>query len=1265
VSLKVSQPRRGAFISYARADGESAARALHGRLGVDAPDIPAWLDRYDIEGGVGWWNQIEQELERAEFLLLVMTPAAIRSENMRNEWRSARQRGVCVYPVKGVPDPQLDYASLPNWMRKVHFYDLEVEWEKLLAHLRRGCRVTRVTFMAPPLPASFVARPHQSAQLLALLATSDGRDPAGVAVTLRGPGGFGKTTLAAALCHDDRILDAFDDGILWVTLGQNPNLLNELVKLYAALTGERPGFVDVEDATRELALRLEGKNCLIVIDDVWSSADLRPFLQGGNGCARLITTRRFDLASDARRVDVDRMSAAEALELLLARAGSTPPDTEPCERLIERLGEWPLPIMLAGSAMRQRIERGDTIAGAVAYLSRALDKRGIAAFDRQPTAAREDAVVRTVGASLDLLGPDDQRRCAELAVLQPGAAHPLTALATLWQLDDLDTEDLARKLDDLALVTFDLRSATLRMHDVLRGFFAERLADAAAVHQRLLDGWGDPYSLSDPYEWRALAYHMRRAGRQEALRALLLNPRWLDAKLRATDIHALIVDFEQTEGDGVLELLRDALRLAAPSLAADPAQLQTQLTGRLQLRDEPDIVALRAAVRDTAAGPWLQLLHPTLDTPGGFLFMTLVGHNAAVTSLAVDEEWRWLLSGSNDETIRVWDAGNGQLIRILDHAQAAFRRSVRAEVWELAVSHDGRMALAGAADGFIYVWDVVHGTPQPRFSREAGRAISAVALSADGRIAVSASRDRTLRVWNAPARVLACVLSGHQDEVTSVAISAAGTRAASGSDDATVRLWNVSTGALERTLEGHTAGVNAVALSADGCHVLSGSSDRTVKLWEASTGSCVRTLPRHDASVTSVALAAAGWRALVGTSDRHVTLWDLHNGHLLARLDGHSDSVTAVCIDDAGIRAATCSNDTTVKLWQLDDLRAARSTDADAGVVQVVVFSPDGRLCASASDDGPVTIREVGSGRVVRRIDATPAPARALAFTPDSSCILSAGGGQYWLWRIDTGEGTWMPVRHAAPVDCSALSAVARYLTTSCADRFVYIWDVPSGGLIDRFGTRRLFTHVITPAPKRQTLPDTEECRDTYLAGESVYDVVVASMSGDGAYAIFSARKHDPDGACLLVLNIGTGEIQSMAVPQKVPVKAFTIDADATRLLWARADHTIELWDLHRNERITTMRGHTDKVEAVRLSCDGRRAFSCGRDRTVRVWFVDTGEQIAAFTADAPLRGLAVAPADDVIAAGDVAGRVHLLRLVSPSPSVSPVRDTGSAEPEF
>ena len=71
--------REGIFISYARSDGEVAARELHARLAKDAPDVDAWLDRFEIEGGVGWWKQIDLELERAEFLLLVMTPAAARS----------------------------------------------------------------------------------------------------------------------------------------------------------------------------------------------------------------------------------------------------------------------------------------------------------------------------------------------------------------------------------------------------------------------------------------------------------------------------------------------------------------------------------------------------------------------------------------------------------------------------------------------------------------------------------------------------------------------------------------------------------------------------------------------------------------------------------------------------------------------------------------------------------------------------------------------------------------------------------------------------------------------------------------------------------------------------------------------------------------------------------------------------------------------------------------------------------------------------------
>ena len=414
-----STPRQGAFISYARADGQAAAFALLSRLQADAPDVPAWLDRQQMEGGVGWWAQIEQALDRAEFLIVLMTPAAMRSVHTRQEWRAARQRGVCVYPVMGVPADELDFNELPAWMRKRHAYDPAHEWPTLLAHLRRGCEATRVPFMAPPLPAHLVPRPRETEALLGLLLQPETDGPVAITTALRGAGGFGKTTLAIALCHHDRCIEHFDDGILWVTLGQAPNLLNELIKLHAALTGERPGFVDVEDAARELARCLEHRHCLLVLDNAWSAAHVRPFLQAVGAGSCLITTRLFELVQDAQRVDVDRMTGAEGLQLLRVRLGPAAPagpgaEDEALRRLVARLGEWPLPIKLAASTMRQRIARGDTLAHALDYVGRALDKHGPTAFDDT-----EQAVGATLRASLAMLDDAAQQRCAELAIFTP------------------------------------------------------------------------------------------------------------------------------------------------------------------------------------------------------------------------------------------------------------------------------------------------------------------------------------------------------------------------------------------------------------------------------------------------------------------------------------------------------------------------------------------------------------------------------------------------------------------------------------------------------------------------------------------------------------------------------------------------------------------------------------------------------------------------------------------------------------------------------
>ena len=532
--------RHGVFLSYARSDGEAFANALRKRLNQDLPSLPVWQDRPEIEGGVGWWRQIETALERVEFLVSVMTPAALASEVTAREWRAARQRGVCVFPVQG---PGFDFADprLPRWMARAHFYALDTQWETFLAHLQRGCQTNRVPFMAPDLPIGFVQRPKQFEALRALLLEGERKNSVAITTALTGAGGFGKTTLAAALCHDEEIIQAFDDGILWTTLGETPDLADALAKLHAGLTGERPAFKDAEDAATSLAERLEGKNCLVVIDDVWDPAHLEPFLRGGPGCARLITSRLLQVATDvqAQRLLVDEMSASEAVAMLTARLPGPPPDPAPFQALAQALGEWPLLLRLAASAMAELVELGSSVAEALATILDDLAEGGITSWDRDSPSDRNAAVAQTLQPQ-----PQTAGRCRAGALQEFGGVS-------------------GRRTDPPASGLGALGAGRQQQpppggeagHGLPAGVQPRRWPDpppGCAAHLPRPNPWPSsagpgpgrpdrclgesPHQLPHPYAWRWVGYHLEAAGRQSQLDGLLLDLSWLQAKLNATGI---------------------------------------------------------------------------------------------------------------------------------------------------------------------------------------------------------------------------------------------------------------------------------------------------------------------------------------------------------------------------------------------------------------------------------------------------------------------------------------------------------------------------------------------------------------------------------------------------------------------------------------------------------------------------------------------------------------------------------------------------------
>jgi hypothetical protein len=198
------------------------------------------------------------------------------------------------------------------------------------------------------------------------------------------------------------------------------------------LSGERPGFTNLEAAISRLVELLADRDILLVIDDVWSRDHLRPFLQGGPRCARLITTRNLDtLPANTHTVKVDAMRPAEAIEMLRAGlpASSLAEYDDQLRWLATRLGEWPLLLGLVNGALQDRVNNANQpLPDAIAYVNRALDKRGLTFFDARDTESRNQAVAKTIGVSLELLNPAERARYAELAVFPEDSNIPLATL---------------------------------------------------------------------------------------------------------------------------------------------------------------------------------------------------------------------------------------------------------------------------------------------------------------------------------------------------------------------------------------------------------------------------------------------------------------------------------------------------------------------------------------------------------------------------------------------------------------------------------------------------------------------------------------------------------------------------------------------------------------------------------------------------------------------------------------------------------------------
>lgn len=269
----------------------------------------------------------------------------------------------------------------------------------------------------------------------------------------------------------------------------------------------------------------------------------------------------------------------------------------------------------------------------------------------------------------------------------------------------------------------------------------------------------------------------------------------------------------------------------------------------------------------------------------GRILRTLSGHSGSVYTVAISPNGRTLVSGSWDNTIKVWNlhtAGNAgwtprlqgiaPTSRILGDGLLYTLSGHSGEVNSVAISPDGQTVASGSEDQTINLWDLRTGELLSILTGHSD-AVKSVAFSPDGKTLASGSADYTIKLWHLHAGELLHTLPGHSNWVKCVAISPDGQILASGGQDKTIMLWHLHTGELYSQLTGHWGEVNSVVISSDGQTVLTCSWDETIRLWHLGTGAQLHSFEGHQGAVACVAISPDRQKIVSGSWDRTIRVW--------------------------------------------------------------------------------------------------------------------------------------------------------------------------------------------------------------------------------------------------------------------------------------------------------------------------------------------------------------------------------------------------------
>ncbi|OAJ37621.1 hypothetical protein, variant 1 [Batrachochytrium dendrobatidis JEL423] len=207
------------------------------------------------------------------------------------------------------------------------------------------------------------------------------------------------------------------------------------------------------------------------------------------------------------------------------------------------------------------------------------------------------------------------------------------------------------------------------------------------------------------------------------------------------------------------------------------------------------------------------------------------------------------------------------------------------------VGEDGKQIVSGSSDNTCRVWHTETGVQMGILEGHTSR-IWDVTSTLNGNYVASASGDSTIKVWSINDSGMPCLstLSGGSGDMYTVKYHPTHSFLVSGGYDKVVRLYDIERGVAAKTFTGHQLSVSKVIFNPLGNLIISGSKDNTIKFWDIVSGLCIKTISSHLGEVTCVEMNSDGTLLLSSSKDNSNRLWDIRMLRPIRKFKGHQNT---------------------------------------------------------------------------------------------------------------------------------------------------------------------------------------------------------------------------------------------------------------------------------------------------------------------------------------------------------------------------------------